>query len=307
MKKIKIEDIDKKKYMLIATIILYLFITIQKTLYYSLYGLTFAHLTEKGKIISTICYQIFAISISIYFYMKNKNKTLEEYKKYIKIAGIGFATIIVYSLTSLLEIGIIILTKMDISKMSIMQKSIYLIFCEALVMTIIAIINKNKLKENIKNLKKNISEYFTQGLKLYALALLIMIISNLLITQITHGIPGNEETIRQTINKAPLYMVFSAVFFAPFTEEMVFRNSIKNIIQNKYTYIITSGLIFGGLHVIGNINTIYDLLYIIPYATPGVAFAIILQKTDNVLVPMGIHFLHNGLLMTIQIVLMFLH
>jgi len=303
----KIEDFDKKKYMLTTTIILYLFITIQKTLYYSLYGLTFTHLTEKGKIISTICYQIFAISISTLFYVKNRNKTLEEYKKYIKIAGIGFATIIVYSLTSLIEIGIIKATKIDITKMSITQKSIYLIFCEALIMTIIAIINRQKLKENIKNLKKNLSEYFTQGLKLYALALLIMVISNLLITQLTNSIPGNEETIRQTINKAPLYMVFSAVFFAPFTEEMVFRNSIKNIIQNKYTYIITSGLVFGGLHVIGNINTLYDLLYIIPYATPGIAFAIILQKTDNVLVPMGIHFLHNGFLMTIQIILLFLH
>lgn len=300
----KIQDFDKKKYMLTTTIILYLFITIQKTLYYSLYGLTFTHLTEKGKIISTICYQIFAISISTLFYVKNRNKTLEEYKKYIKIAGIGFATIIIYSLTSLIEIGIIKATKIDITKMSITQKSIYLIFCEALIMTIIAIINKQKLKENIKNLKKNLSEYFTQGLKLYALALLIMVISNLLITQLTNSIPGNEETIRQTINKAPLYMVFSAVFFAPFTEEMVFRNSIKNIIQNKYTYIITSGLVFGGLHVIGNINTLYDLLYIIPYATPGIAFAIILQKTDNVLVPMGIHFLHNGFLMTLQIILL---
>ena len=101
-------------------------------------------------------------------------------------------------------------------------------------------------------------------------------------------------------------MVFSAVFFAPFTEEMVFRNSIKNIITNKYVFIITSGLVFGGLHVIGNINTIYDLLYIIPYSTPGIAFAIMLQKTDNIFVPMGIHFMHNAILMTLQIVLLFL-
>ena len=112
--------------------------------------------------------------------------------------------------------------------------------------------------------------------------------------------------IRTTLNKAPLYMFFSSVIFAPFTEEMVFRQSIKNIITNKKTFIITSGLIFGGLHVIGNINTIYDILYIIPYATPGIALAIMLEKTDNIFVPMGIHFLHNGLLMTLQIILMFI-
>ena len=131
-----------------------------------------------------------------------------------------------------------------------------------------------------------------------------MMISNIFINKITNTIPGNEETIRQTFNKAPIYMFFSAVIFAPFTEEMVFRNSIKNIITNKYAFIITSGLVFGGLHVIGNINTIYDLLYIIPYATPGIAFAYILQKTDNIFISMGIHFLHNGILMILQIILL---
>ena len=134
-----------------------------------------------------------------------------------------------------------------------------------------------------------------------------MVISNVFINKLTQAIPGNEETIRATLNKAPLYMFFSAVIFAPFTEEMVFRQSIKNIITNKKTFIITSGLIFGGLHVIGNINTIYDLLYIIPYSTPGIAFAIMLEKTDNIFVPMGIHFLHNGLLMTLQIIMMYIN
>ena len=306
MKIEKINEKNKKTYMLITTLILYLFIAIQKTVYFGLYGVTFKNLTQKGQLIGTIAYQIFAISLSILFHEKNKNKTPEEFKKYAKLAGIGFATIIVYSMTSLLEIGIIIITKIDVSKMSLMQKSIYLIFCEALIMTIMAILNKNQLKNNFQNLKGNLNEYFTSGLKLYALALLIMMVSNIFITQITHAIPGNEETIRQTLNKAPLYMVFSAVFFAPFTEEMVFRNSIKNIITNKYVFIITSGLVFGGLHVIGNINTIFDLLYIIPYSTPGIAFAIMLQKTDNIFVPMGIHFMHNAILMTLQIVLLFL-
>ena len=303
----KINKYEKKLYMLITTITLYLFISLLKTIYYGLYNIKFNELTNKQQLIGTLVYQIFAITISVLFLVKNKNKTLEEFKKYLKIAGIGIATIIIYSLTSLIELGILYYSKIDVSKMSILTKSIYLILCETLIITIIAVINKQKLKENFKDIKKNYNEYYTKYLKLYAFALLIMIISNILINQLTASIPGNEETIRQTLNKAPIYMFFSAVIFAPFTEEMVFRNSIKNIIQNKYAFIITSGLIFGGLHVIGNINTLYDLLYIIPYSTPGIAFAYMLYKTDNIFVPMGIHFLHNGLLMTLQIILMFIH
>lgn len=303
----KIKNYEEKTYKIITAVTLCLFITILKNNYFGLFQIKFNELTLKEQMIGTLVYQVFAVVMSILFYVKNKNKTLEEFKKYLKIAGIGVATIIIYSMTSLIELGILYYARIDVSKMTILSKSIYLILCETLIITLIAVINKQKLKENFKDIKKNYNKYYTKYLKFYALSLLVMIISNILITQITKSIPGNEETIRQTLNKAPIYMFFSAVIFAPFTEEMVFRNSIRNIINNKYAFIITSGLVFGGLHVIGNINTIYDLLYIIPYSTPGIAFAYMLYKTDNIFVSMGIHFLHNFLLMTLQIILLFLH
>lgn len=303
----KINEKEKKTYILITTLAVYLLITILKKTYFGLYNITFDKLLQKQQLIATIVYQIFAINISILFLVKNKNKTLQEFKKYLKIAGIGVLTIIIYGMTSILELGILYYSKIDTSKMSILAKSIYLILCETLIITLIAVVNKNKLKKDFKEIKQKYEEYYTKYLKLYVLSLVIMMISNLFITNLTNAIAGNEETIRQTLNKAPIYMFFSAVIFAPFTEEMVFRNSIKNIIKNKYAFILTSGLVFGGLHVIGNINTLYDLLYIIPYSTPGIAFAYMLYKTDNIFVPMGIHFLHNGLLMTLQIILMFIH
>lgn len=303
----KINKYEEKLEKLITTIILYLLITILKKTYYGLYTITFNDLTQKKQIIATIIYQIFAISITILFYVKNIDKTIEQFKKDIKIAKIGLITIIIYGMTSIIELGILYYARIDVTKMSILSKTIYLILCEILIMTLIIIINRKKLKENLINIKKNYNVYYKKYLKIYILALIIMMISNIFINMLTNGIAGNEETIRQTLNKAPIYMFFSAVIFAPFTEEMVFRNSIKNIIKNKYSFIITSGLVFGGLHVIGNINTLYDLLYIIPYSTPGIAFAYMLYKTDNIFVPMGIHFLHNGLLMTLQIILMFIH
>ena len=303
----KINEKERKTYILITTLAVYLLITILKKTYFGLYNITFDKLLQKQQLIATIVYQIFAINISILFLVKNKNKTLQEFKKYLKIAGIGVLTIIIYGMTSILELGILYYSKIDTSKMSVLAKSIYLILCETLIITLIAVVNKNKLKKDFKEIKQKYEEYYTKYLKLYVLSLVIMMISNLFITNLTNAIAGNEETIRQTLNKAPIYMFFSAVIFAPFTEEMVFRNSIKNIIKNKYAFILTSGLVFGGLHVIGNVNTLYDLLYIIPYSTPGIAFAYMLYKTDNIFVPMGIHFLHNGLLMTLQILLMFIH
>lgn len=300
----KLEEYYKKAYLIFTTIVIYLFISIFKNLYYGLYNISLKNLSNIEQQLATIVYQIFAISLSMTFLIKHKNDNEEELKKYIKSFLIGISTIVIYSLTSFLEILILMLTKTNIKNMSIAAKSIYLILFEILIMAIIALINNKLLKDKFKDFKKNWKKYFEKYLKYYILALIVMMISNFIIYSITQTIAGNEQTIENTLQQAPIYMFFSAVITAPFIEEMVFRQSIRNIIKDNLTFIIASGLIFGGLHVIGNINTIYDILYIIPYSAPGIAFAYILSKSDNIFVPMGIHFLHNGLLMTLQIILL---
>ena len=52
-----------------------------------------------------------------------------------------------------------------------------------------------------------------------------------------------------------------------------------------------------------SISTTLDLFYIIPYSALGVVFALMLYKTDNIFVSMGFHFMHNGILMAIQLML----
>ena len=310
MKKMTIENINeyyKKTFLAIITLAIFLLILILKNFYFHLYNISFENLTNIETLIANTTYIIFDIIISILFMIKHKDDTQEQFEKYLKIAGIGLATIIVYCMTTILELIVLYSLKVNVNNMSITAKTIYLISCEVLIMGIIGLLNHKKLEKNIKDIKKNYNDYFKKYLKVYILALVIMMISNLIINLLTNGIARNEESIRDIFNKAPVYMFFSAVLFAPFTEEMLFRQSLKNIITNKKAFIIASGLIFGGLHVIGNINSLYDILYIIPYATPGIAFTYILDKTDNILVPMGIHFLHNGLLMTLQIIVLLLH
>lgn len=307
MKKITDKNIDnyyQKTYLIGATTFIYILLTILKEMYYNMFGVSLNTLTNIEQQIATISYQIFAISLSLTFFIKHQKESLKKLKQYLKISSIGLATIIIYSLQSFLEIIILFIENINISNMSIVSRTIYLILFEIFIMSIIALLNHKKLEKNFKDFKKNWKDYLQKNLQYYILALIIMMVSSLVINSITNGIAGNEQSIRNTLEKAPVYMFFSAVIAAPFIEEMVFRQSIKNIIPDKLAFIITSGLIFGGLHVIGNINTIVDVLYIIPYATPGIAFAYILQKTDNIFIPMTIHFLHNGLLMTLQIILM---
>ena len=73
---------------------------------------------------------------------------------------------------------------------------------------------------------------------------------------------------------------------------------------NKILFIIISGIIFGGLHVITGFSSPIDLLYLIPYCAPGFAFAYILADSDNIFIPISLHFMHNGILIALQFMLL---
>lgn len=302
----KTEKYYKNTYLIFSTIGLYLLILILKPMFYNLFNISLKNINEIYSKLINITYQIFAISISINFFIKNKKSTLKQYLSYLKTCKLGILTIIVYFLTSTLELAVLYYTNVNVKTMTILSKTIYLISFEVLIMAIIALINHESLEKEIKDIKKNHKKYYKENFKYYLIALGVMMISNLAINIIQPGIAGNEESIRTTLNYAPVYMFTTAVFFAPFTEEMVFRKSIRHFIKDDLTFIITSGLIFGGIHVAGNITAFTDVLYVIPYSAPGIAFAYMLVKTKNIFVPMGIHFMHNGVMMSLQILLLLL-
>ena len=130
-----------------------------------------------------------------------------------------------------------------------------------------------------------------------------MIISNTMITIITNGgIAGNEQAVRELIDKVPLYMAFQVMIYAPISEEIIFKKSIAKIFKNKYFYVIASGLIFGGLHVISSITTPIDYLYLIPYCSLGITFAILYQKTNNIFYTITAHAIHNTLAFIVYII-----
>ena len=155
-----------------------------------------------------------------------------------------------------------------------------------------------------KTMKKDFQNYFNkewnQHLKTsishWLIGFGIMLISNIIIIIVTNGqLSQNEEAVRDMIDISPIYMAFQLIIYAPLTEEIIFRKSIKDIFNNKKLYIITSGLIFGGLHVITSLNNPLGFLYLIPYCTLGFVFANLYQKKDNIFYSTVAHSIHNTL------------
>ena len=222
--------------------------------------------------------------------------------RYIINAGVGLLAILIYFTYSYLQLGFLDVLHIDYQAMSLSTKVLYLIVTGTLEIVFLFFLFRKKLKEDVQDLKKNHEGYFKTYFKYWLFALAIMMISNLIIMLITENQTSkNEEAVRSLLTKSPIYAYFSSVIFAPFVEEIIFRRSIRNVIPIDSLFIIVSGLVFGGLHIITGFSGPLDLLYLIPYCTPGLIFAYILTKTDNVLVTAGIHLMHNGIMVSLQI------
>ncbi len=174
------------------------------------------------------------------------------------------------------------------------------------IMAVLAIIGfcfllfQEKLIADFKDLKKNHQLYFKKYLVYWLVALGLMMVVNLILYfGVNDGIAENEEAIRNLFAISPVYVYVSAVLLAPVIEELVFRGGFYYIFKNKYLFVFFSGISFGLIHVIGA-TSLNQFLYIIPYSIPGFVFALALYNSKNLYVPIGLHFLHNGVIMALQ-------
>lgn len=172
--------------------------------------------------------------------------------------------------------------------------TLYLALSELLLMIILFIIYRKTITEDFKKFKEDINGNLELAFRYWAIGFSIMLINNLFISLILgKTISGNEEVVRSYIDSSPLLMAISTVIFAPINEELTFRKSLRDALKNKWVYALTSGIIFGGLHIISYINTPLDLIYLLPYSSLGISFALLYYKTNNIFSSISMHTMHN--------------
>ena len=197
-----------------------------------------------------------------------------------------------------------------VGELSQSTKIWYNFFCDIVFMFLVFMAYKDNMIRDIKNYFKNFSNNLELSFKYYFAGLGIMVVSNIIISLLFKSASANnEQTVRELLGMYPLYMIFSISIYAPFIEETIFRKSIKDAVLawgdnkvTKYIYIITSGLIFSLMHIIGMTSSLLDYLYIIPYMSLGCVFAALYHRTDNLFNSISMHFMHN----TVAIILYFL-
>ena len=214
--------------------------------------------------------------------MQKKIINIKELIKGIIAIGLYF------TLPSLISIPFIFLSKHIAFSTGTLTLLLYLIL-----VIIFSIIYIKTLKKDFPIFKKNIKPFFKIGINYWIKGLFIMFTSSFLITILNIEQNTNQSTNITLLEQYPLVEIICAIILAPILEELVFRRSLKNFTTNKHLYAFTTGLIFGGAHVISSLTSPIMLLYLIPYCSVGIAFGYIYEKTDNIYSSLLIHSLHN--------------
>lgn len=222
----------------------------------------------------------------------------EDYKPLIKLTLV----LLLFYTSSLFSIIPIYLFKIDINNCSTALYNFIRIVPNIGQSIILFFMYKKEIKKEFIDFKNNFGKYSDIALKYWILGFIAMFFSNIIITNMAPvKIAPNEQGIQEIIGAIPFISIIVIGFIAPFSEEIIFRKSFKDAIKTKWVFIFISGIVFGLLHVISQINSIYDFLYVIPYSSLGIAFSIIYYKSNNIFSSIFAHSLHNTILVLINI------
>lgn len=216
----------------------------------------------------------------------------------------GLGVFLLFYFSVFLQYIPIYLFKMDVSNISDSMEVILSTFSNICLLIILFIIFRKEIIKEWNLFKGKLMDNIDTGVKFWFIGLICMVISNLIISTVFKGgQAGNEEAVQKMISALPWLMLIDAGLLAPFIEEIVFRKTFKNVFSNKWLFILSSGLVFGAVHVIGNVTNWTDVLFIIPYSSLGLAFAASYYKTETIFTPITMHIFHNTILTLLSIAL----
>ena len=190
-----------------------------------------------------------------------------------------------------LVIGLELLFKNDLLSTNNILSNISNITIELIILTIFILIFHKYLIPDFDDFKNNGKKYIKKVYHYWLIGLVIMIISNIIIS-ISIGISTNQELNETLLSKLPISSIITIIVFAPIIEECMTRVILKDTFKYPIFYYLLSGIIFGSLHLL-SASSIQEIVYVIPYGTLGFAFAMMYKKTNNVWTNIFFHSLHN--------------
>lgn len=173
--------------------------------------------------------------------------------------------------------------------------SVYLtLAADFILMIVIISIYFDGLRNDFIKLKKNFKKFFILGGKIFILGFIVYtIVSSVFIFIVPEATNANTNSLLNIFDKSPMMLIIIAIFYYPIIEELVFKKTFKDVLTNKWFFIITTAIINASFEVVLSYQNIYNLVNIIPTAVFYGMLSYIYYETDNIFVSMGYRMIYN--------------
>ena len=169
-------------------------------------------------------------------------------------------------------------------------------------LVLIVIVYKDNLKKDAEMIKKDYK--ISKIIKTVILWVIVLFVLNIVMGAITDVIaPGLaiDNNTEALWGMSKIYTVFKTLIFGVVAEEILFRESLRDVISNNIIFIIVSAIIYTAMHFIFSglpeSNTIiYMAIYFIPAIVSSLAY---IKNKSNILILMLIKLVYNLIPLTI--------
>lgn len=178
------------------------------------------------------------------------------------------------------------------------------LYADCIFMLTILFIYQNNIKEDLKYIRKNYSwKKLLKTILIWVVIILVFIAIFGIITELISpslGITSDKSTtntlkIHDLYNLSYFYMIFKTMIFGVVAEELLFRESVRDVINNKWLFIFVSSIIYTILNIIYcDLSSKFILLDIISYFLASLLFSTAYVKNNsNIVILMMIKFAYN--------------
>ncbi len=173
---------------------------------------------------------------------------------------------------------------------------ITMVITDILFLVVIVIAYKDNIMKDLKMLKEEytIGKIF-KTIIIWVIALFILnIVMGALTDLIAPGLAIDNNT-DALWNMSKVYTVFKTLIFSVVAEELLYRESLRDIIDNNVVFVITSVIIYTLMHFIfAGLPESNVLIYIMIYFIPAILFSLAyIKNKSNIIILMLIKFTYN--------------
>lgn len=169
-------------------------------------------------------------------------------------------------------------------------------------------------KENLKRAFRNLKKEYSLGkiIKTIILWVVIILVFNMVMGMLTDvlapnsslTVDDNTKAVEGLLQISTLYTVFKTMIFAIVAEELLFRESVHDVVSNKWLFILVSSLIYTLANfAYTGFDDHFLVISLLSYFLPALLFSYAYCKNhNNILVLMMIKFVYQLIPLTIMFI-----